>query len=281
MARPLKEGYEYFSIDVDFLNDKKVKLLNAEFGDKCIKTILALFSRVYKEKGYYATVDDDDYLLMSQGVLGGQSPQYISEVVQGCVKRSLFDERVFHAFGVLTSVGIQRRYLQMAQRRTTIPMYEEYLLLDLKNDEQIGEDVLNKVVLKSVLSPKTGGFRNENPSFGNENHTKVKESKVKQRKVKDGDPSAAPPDTAPTKTSAPRFVPPTRDEVRAYCIERKNNVDADRFFDYYTANGWMVGKNKMKDWRAAVRTWEKNAYAQARPAAETTPPKSTDLDDLF
>ena len=55
-----------------------------------------------------------------------------------------------------------------------------------------------------------------------------------------------------------RFIPPTVDQVREYCNERKNNVDADTFVDFYTGKGWMVGKNKMKDWKAAVRTWEKN-----------------------
>ena len=58
-----------------------------------------------------------------------------------------------------------------------------------------------------------------------------------------------------------RFKPPTVDEVKAYCIERQNNVDAERFIDYYTANGWKVGKNTMKDWKAAVRTWERNGYS--------------------
>lgn len=61
--------------------------------------------------------------------------------------------------------------------------------------------------------------------------------------------------------SEKRFKPPTVDEVRAYCIERHNNVDAERFIDYYTANGWKVGKNTMKDWKAAVRTWERNGYS--------------------
>lgn len=60
-----------------------------------------------------------------------------------------------------------------------------------------------------------------------------------------------------------RFVPPTLEEVRAYCAERKNNVDAERFIDYYTSNGWQVGKNKMKDWKAAVRTWERSGYNQS------------------
>lgn len=53
-----------------------------------------------------------------------------------------------------------------------------------------------------------------------------------------------------------RFTPPTVDEVRAYCKERGNGVDPQRFVDYYSSNGWMVGKTKMKDWKAAVRTWE-------------------------
>lgn len=53
-----------------------------------------------------------------------------------------------------------------------------------------------------------------------------------------------------------RFVPPSLEEVRAYCHERQNGVDPQRWLDHYQSNGWMVGKNRMKDWRAAVRTWE-------------------------
>ena len=54
-----------------------------------------------------------------------------------------------------------------------------------------------------------------------------------------------------------RFAPPTIEEVAAYCTERNNLVDAERFIDYYTSNGWMVGRNKMKDWKSAIRNWEK------------------------
>ena len=63
----------------------------------------------------------------------------------------------------------------------------------------------------------------------------------------------------PKKT---KFVPPTVDEVQAYCIERGNNIDAQRFVDYYTANGWVQGsKGKpIKNWQACIRTWEKNSY---------------------
>lgn len=61
------------------------------------------------------------------------------------------------------------------------------------------------------------------------------------------------------------FVPPTLDDVRSYCQERNNTVDPERFVDFYEAKGWMVGKNGMKNWKAAVRTWEqKNRNANEK-----------------
>lgn len=73
-----------------------------------------------------------------------------------------------------------------------------------------------------------------------------------------------------------RFVPPTVYEVAMYCRERGNHVDPQRFVDYYTSNGWMVGKNKMKDWKAAVRTWEQKERSQNRPG----PRRSSSFLDL-
>ena len=54
------------------------------------------------------------------------------------------------------------------------------------------------------------------------------------------------------------FVKPTIAEIKGYCLERDNNVDPERFFNYYESKGWLVGKSKMKDWKAAVRTWERS-----------------------
>ncbi len=71
------------------------------------------------------------------------------------------------------------------------------------------------------------------------------------------------------RKSSSNGIPPTRDEVREYCRERNNNVDPDRFYDYYESNGWMVGKHKMKDWKAAVRTWERNNYSKPQARNET------------
>ena len=62
-----------------------------------------------------------------------------------------------------------------------------------------------------------------------------------------------------SKNKSKIFTPPTLEDVQAYCQERGNNVDAERFIDFYTSKGWMVGKNPMKDWKACVRTWEKSS----------------------
>ena len=53
-----------------------------------------------------------------------------------------------------------------------------------------------------------------------------------------------------------RFTKPTIEEIKLYCLERNNGIDPERFYNYYESTGWMIGKHKMKDWKAAVRTWE-------------------------
>lgn len=65
-------------------------------------------------------------------------------------------------------------------------------------------------------------------------------------------------DTIVSKEKASRFSPPTTDEVKIYCQEHGYEVDADRFVDFYSSKDWFVGKNKMKDWKAAVRNWARS-----------------------
>lgn len=78
----------------------------------------------------------------------------------------------------------------------------------------------------------------------------TKESKVKKSKEEENGASA------PSR----KFVPPTPEEVKSYCAERQNRVDPEKWLAHYEANGWRVGRNPMKDWRAAVRTWEKSEF---------------------
>lgn len=79
-------------------------------------------------------------------------------------------------------------------------------------------------------------------------------------------------------TRQKKFVPPTVEEVASYCLERKNKVDAAYFVDHYTSNGWKVGKQNMKDWKAAVRTWEKNGYNQPSKKQDAVEPNGYSFD---
>lgn len=61
------------------------------------------------------------------------------------------------------------------------------------------------------------------------------------------------------------FKPPSVEQVEEYCLERNNGIDAQSFVDFYGSKGWMIGKNKMKDWKAAVRTWERSRTREKEP----------------
>lgn len=87
-----------------------------------------------------------------------------------------------------------------------------------------------------------------------------KDSLVKESVVENVDvPQEAEQSTAQTKKSK-KFVKPSVEEIKNYCIERKNNIDAQYFHDYYEGNGWKVGRNGMKDWKAVIRNWERRDF---------------------
>ena len=86
------------------------------------------------------------------------------------------------------------------------------------------------------------------------------------------------------KESAPRFHPPSVDEVMAYAIEKGYNVDAERFVDFYTSKGWKVGSAPMKDWKAAVRNWarsERQGQAAKPKNNSNFQSRDIDLDNLL
>ena len=77
------------------------------------------------------------------------------------------------------------------------------------------------------------------------------------------------------------FKKPTIEEISAYCKERNNSIDPQMFYDFYESKGWMVGKNKMKDWKAACRTWEskrKEEYPSLFSQQEQEPQASKNIE---
>lgn len=84
-----------------------------------------------------------------------------------------------------------------------------------------------------------------------------------------------------TTTKRKRFEKPTLSQITQYCLERNNNVNAEQFYDYYESNGWKVGKNVMKDWKACVRTWERNGYDKPIKKKNNKQDTLNDMRDLM
>lgn len=141
-----KEGINFFPFDTDFFQDKKVRLIKGEFGSKGVMILIRTLCAIYSDKGYYMEWEEDDCYLWSEDLGCDCSPNLIGEVINRCVKRGLFNEKVFHAFGVLTSHGIQIRYINAASRRNEIRIIKEYALFD---KSELNESTSVKVTLFS------------------------------------------------------------------------------------------------------------------------------------
>lgn len=136
---------------------------------------------------------------------------------------------------------------------------------------------------RKAKSGKDGGSRK---ASGKQNGSKQeanckqdeRESEKEKEKEKEGEieNECYPPTPLPGGTKAKRFIPPTVDEVAAYCQERGNGLDPEVFVDFYASKGWMVGKNPMKDWKAAVRTWERSEGRGTSGAGNRVQPRATE-----
>lgn len=138
----------------------------------------------------------------------------------------------------------------------TVEKWEDYQVFDTESTSTITRTATNE--------QQTNNKQITNEQQTNNNSVRNKEIKNKRiKEIKEYGGADAP------ISKSKIFTPPTFEEVQAYCFERKNNVDAERFIDFYSAKAWYIGKNKMKDWKAAVRTWERREgsgnYGKDRP----------------
>ncbi|WP_081911484.1 DUF4373 domain-containing protein [Clostridium culturomicium] len=127
MARPQKEGLDYFPLDVDVDQDDKVTLIEAQYGIEGFGIVIKLMMKIYKTSYFYEWTEREQ-LLFSKRV--NVDINRVNAVINNCVKWGLFDETVYNLHKVLTSKGIQKRYLTAIGRRQTVKMIKEYLLLD-------------------------------------------------------------------------------------------------------------------------------------------------------
>lgn len=158
----------YFTLDCHM--DDSIKLLESEFGLKGFAVIIKLYQKIYSDEGYYCKWNRDVELLFAASLSTDREPisgNFVSEVIKGCLRRGVFDKGMYERYGILTSRGIQNRYLEAARRRTSAKLINEYLLVKV--------DPKFKNV--SIISKNVDIFEK---NVSNSRQRKVKESKEEE-----------------------------------------------------------------------------------------------------
>lgn len=143
---------------------------------------------------------------------------------------------------------------------------EENNMIEIYGTKGNRKETHYKIVNYDIYQDKEDDKETEKKQSGNSQETEKKQS-LDINKNDKNDKNINKEGENP-KAKSTRFVPPSLEEVEAYCKSRNNKVDAGQFIDFYESKGWMVGKNKMKDWKASVRTWEKR---DSQPKTENKP----------
>lgn len=236
MARPIKAGLQYFPLDVDFFSDDKIELISSEYGLKGEVIAIRLLCMVYRN-GYYYQWGEDESLLFAKRVGNGITGSLVNEVVSGLVKRSFFDKRVFDSFQILTSRGIQKRYLEAKERSKEVTLIEEITLIDVNT------------ALKGVNVTLTdiNGYKST--------QNKVKESKVKESKRED----RPPPANLSESNLFRQPKVPSWDEVHRTFLQQGGTEEmAKKFFEVNQSVGWFYKGSPVVNFATQIPGYIKN-----------------------
>lgn len=228
----MKNGIPYFPLDCQL--DDKFELIEAEFGLQGFSVVVKLLQKIYGGEGYYCEWTKEVALLFSKNL--GLGVGVVSEIVSASVKRGIFSDTLFSKHEILSSKGIQKRYFEAVSRRKRVEVKKDYLL--------ISADIL----------PKNAYISEENVNISSKNADISKQRKEEERREENSKEDIRQVKLAMRTKS---FIKPTTEQIKAYCQEHGYSIDEQYFYNYYESNGWMVGRNKMKDWQATVRNWHK------------------------
>ena len=178
------------------------------------------------------------------------------------------DDGIVEAFTVIRTTGAAEDDLRVLATRGFITVLNDDLvsyITDWSTNNQLRKDRYHPSIYAELLVRLGDGNQTATDVEPNGNQMEPEYSIGKVSIGKESEGADKPP-------NRPRFVPPDVEEVRAYCLDRGNGVDPASFVDYYQARGWKFGKGQpMKDWRAAVRTWEKRRGQQEGGKADELP----------
>ena len=164
MARPPKMGLDYFPLDVNFLNDLKTKKLVRSFGASAVAVALDVLTNIYKDNGYYAECDEDFIFLIADDLKLDE--EYAKNVIEKMVEVDFFNKNLYENHKILTSIGIQKRYILASGRRVRSKINSVYDLINTQNEEFM----LTETEFLHTETP-------ENDSFCIQKYTKEKKRK--------------------------------------------------------------------------------------------------------
>lgn len=168
-GRPNKVGLDYFELDC--LLDDNIKLIQAEFGLKGFAVVVKLYQKIYGDRGYYCEWSNDVLLLfMTENFVNSDSKNLINDIISACIRRNIFSRELFEKYHILTSRGIQKRYINATYKREMVELKKEYLLIDVGKNR------------KNVTINSISDRRNKNYDVRN-SQSKVKESKGKNKET--------------------------------------------------------------------------------------------------
>lgn len=173
MARPKKQGLDYFPLDV--VLDDKFDLIEAEFGIKGFGVLIKLYQKIYAENGYYCEWNSEVALVFTRKNCPDVGASAVSEIVKSAIKRDIFDKDMFDKYGVLTSRGIQTRFIEATSRRSGAAIDEKYSLIINADNNRI--NVYNNsinVCNNPQSKVKESKVNNNNNGGGNINILKTK-----------------------------------------------------------------------------------------------------------
>lgn len=175
MGRLRKEGNEFFSFDVDFFSDRKIKILKARYGADGITLYIYLLCEIYKN-GFYLKLDEDFEFIVSDDL--NMNSDKVKQVLTFLLERSMFDKQLFQSDAVLTSTGIQRRYqLMVKSRAVKNPItVERYWLLSKEETETF-------IKVNSFLNNSKNNEDNSKKNNLNSEKNDTKEKKGKEKNI--------------------------------------------------------------------------------------------------
>jgi len=240
MSRTHKTGLDYFSFDVDFFNDEKIEFVSAKYGNIGELIIVKLLCRVYRN-GYFLKWGEDECLLFAKRAGDNISQDNVNEVINELLERDFFCKKIYKNYQILTSNGIQKRFLEATKRRKSVDVAKEYLIADIN-----GFDV-NIIELNVDINKQR----------------KVKESKGKETKEGWSLPEGIKPEVwqefeAHRKTTKVKLTDDAR--TKNANILLKNLGDQQEIVDSTIANGW-TGLFPLKKGKVFKSRSEKNAEA--------------------